>query len=329
MIYDRSAGLSAIMFPVKEMKVFADLGFGQRSAPAPAYKALLNAESGQVISIVGSRYQVLHNSEALQLARIACACAFPGTQPDEWVPKSIEAALNGGSCAVDLSHERLRLDWELAPGVKDLFTPFVRFRNGYNGRTAFSLFFGFERMACSNGLVHEERIAGIKVSHDARDIAEEIERRIQKAEFHRVPRTIRERLTRLWGHPVPRRLFSPIAHLVLRIRPPDRAGHRERRQIWSELQSVIELVTEEYVKEFGPTAYALMNVISDLATHLPSHHRFVRHGFVPRSRHSLQVLVALWLRGFSIRVAETSFDLDEYVKNLSKELATAEWRGYG
>ena len=84
MIYDRNDGLAAIMFPVKEMKVFADTGPGCL-ARAPAYKAIVNAGSGDVVSIVGSRYQVLRNRQALDLARIACVSAFPD-QPEELLP---------------------------------------------------------------------------------------------------------------------------------------------------------------------------------------------------------------------------------------------------
>ena len=202
-----------------EMKVFADTGPDCR-ARAPAYKAIVNGASGEVVSIVGSRYQVLRNRQALGLAQIACVSAFPNTQPEEWIPKGIEAARNGGSCAVDLDHERLCYDWKLAPGITDVFRPFIRFRNGYNGRTPFSVFFGFERSACTNGMIYEEKIAGIKVSHDTQDIALEIERKIQKANFRRVPGTFRHRLTVLCGVPVPRDLFTPVIHRVLGIRPP-------------------------------------------------------------------------------------------------------------
>ena len=324
MIYDRNDGLAAIMFPVKEMKVFADTGPGCL-ARAPAYKAIVNADSGDVVSIVGSRYQVLRNRQALDLARIACVSAFPNTQPEEWKPKGIEAARNGGSCAVDLDHERLRYDWNLAPGITDVFRPFIRFRNGYNGRTPFSVFFGFERLACTNGMIYEEKIAGIKVSHDTQDIAREIERKIQKANFRRVPETFRRRLTVLCGVPVPRDLFTPVIHRVLGILPLKEGSNERCRRAWADLLATVENVSGRYVKEFDATAYALMNALSDLATRLPSHDPSAQGGFVRRGRHSLQILVARWLRHFSIRAGGHSFDAGEYLRALLGESATTEW----
>ena len=321
MIYDTpDAGLAAIMFPVKEMKVFADTGPGCL-ARAPAYKAIVNDASGEVVSIVGSRYQVLRNRQALDLACIACVSAFPDTEPEEWIPKGIEAARNGGSCAVDLDHERLRYDWNLAPGITDVFRPFIRFRNGYNGRTPFSVFFGFERLACTNGMIYEEKIAGIKVSHDTQDIAREIERKIQKANFRRVPGTFRHRLTVLCGVPVPRDLFTPVIHRVLGIRPLKEGSNERCRRAWADLLATVENVSGRYVKEFDATAYALMNALSDLATRYP----FAQGGFVRRGRHSLQILVARWLRDFSIGAGSPSFDVGEYLRELLGESATSEW----
>ena len=328
MIYDPNDGLAAIMFPVTEMKVFAEAGPGRFPARAPAYKAIVNDASGEVVSIVGSKYRVLHNHEALGLARIACARAFQGTQPEEWTPQSIEAPLNGGSCAVDLGHEGLGYDWELAPGVRDVFRPFIRFRNGYNGRTAFSVFFGFERPVCTNGMIYEENIAGIKVSHDTKAIALEIERKIQKADFHQVPGTFRRRLTALSDVPVSRHLFASIIHRVLRIRPPKEGANERCQQAWVELRAAIERVSGKYVNEFEATAYALVNAISDLATHLPSDYPFAQGGFVRRGRHSLQLLAAHWLREFSTRAASPGFDLGKYLQELLGESATEEWPGY-
>ena len=159
-----------------------------------------------------------------------------------------------------------------------MFRPFIRFRNGYNGRTPFSVFFGFERSACTNGMIYEEKIAGIKVSHDTQDIAREIERKIQKANFRRVPETFRHRLTVLCGVPVPRDLFTPVIHRVLGIRPPKEGSNERCQRAWADLQAVVERVSDRYVKEFEATAYALMNALSDLATGYP----FAQGGFVRR-----------------------------------------------
>ena len=95
-----------------------------------------------------------------------------------------------------------------------------------------------------------------------------------------------------------------------------------------ELRAAIERVSGKYVNEFEATAYALMNAISDLATHLPSDYPFAQGGFVRRGRHSLQLLAAHWLREFSLRAASPGFELGKYVQQLLGESGTEEWQGY-
>ena len=320
MIYDTpGAGLAAIMFPVKEMKVFADTG-PDCLARAPAYKAIVNADSNGVVSIVGRQYRVLLNRDAFDLARWACSVAFPNTEPQEWEATTVEAPLSGGSCTVDLGHERagrvLSYDWAPAPGRIDPFVPFIRFRNGYNGRTAFSFFFGFERMACGNRIIEDAAISGFRVSHDTKDVAEQIQREIQNANLPAVADRFLRRVTALWGVPVPRHLFRPIVQGVLRIRPPKKASNGGQ-QAWEDLWAFIDQVSNQYIEEFDATAYALMNTISDLATHLPSHP--LGHALIRRGRHSLQRLAAHWLGDFSDRVIQPDFDVSAYFRRLLRE----------
>lgn len=315
MIYDADHGLAAIMFPVEERRVFADTG--SRFAGAPAYKAIVNADSGHVVSIVGRQYQVLPNQDALDLARYACTLAFTDTEAEDWTPKSIEAPRNGGSCTVDLHHQNggdVLPDWKLAPGVVQRFNPFLRVRNGYNGRTAFSLFFGFEREVCENGMIYQEGIAGIKVSHDTRDIAQEIERKLGNASFRNVPERFRGRLEALYGVTVPRRFFWPLSQHVLRLRRPQRASH-DHWPAWAELRKSFARLSDQYVEDLGDTAFALMNVISEFTTRPPEGNPFVRRG-----RHSYQALAAAWLRDFAIRAADRGhFDVTKYLEQLLSE----------
>lgn len=304
------AGLDAIMFPVEETKVFADADRGGVLARAPAHKAIVNADTGKVVSVVGRQYQVLLNRDAVELARWACTIAFPATKVEAWRPRCVEAPSNGGSCVVDLHHEppqSLTKDWQIAPGIVDEFEPFLRVRNGYNGRTAFSLAFGFERLACENGMLAWHGVAGLKVAHDTRDIAAEIERKIRRANFERVAGRFQALLSTLWGTPVPRQLFWPIIQLALKFPRPQKASDA-RWPSWADLRAASLRVSDRYADEFGDTAYALMNTLSDLATRPPQGNPFIRRG-----RDRLQRLASAWLREFGIRAAGEGFEVGDYL----------------
>ena len=83
MIYDGDAvgrGLSAIMFPVESVPVFAETEPGRRER-IPGKKALVNSDSRRVFSVVSERYQVLHNAAALDLAYAYCIKAFRTPPP--------------------------------------------------------------------------------------------------------------------------------------------------------------------------------------------------------------------------------------------------------
>lgn len=313
-IYPSEQGLDAIMFPVKEVKVFAETRSG-RPKRVRAYKAIINGNSGQVISVVSKSYQVLLNSVALDLALEGCSAAFPDTEKRAWRVTQVEAPLTGGHCAVDISYRRpgklLVYQWEFGSTVTERFEPFLRVRNGYNGRTAFSLHFGLMRRICSNGWIDARALRIAKVSHDTKNIEEVIKREIEQADFSGIVQWFRRMLNDMWDMHVPREHFAPIIRSVLRIQQPKKMAQHLRSD-WAAINQAILKKTDTYADELGSTAYALWNAISDLATSPP-----VGYPLIRRSRHSLQRMASRWLSEFWERTQVSPFDLEAYVKGLS------------
>ena len=95
--------LDTVMFPVREVKLFAETEPGQ-FARVRRNKAIINERSGDVVSIVGDRYQVRHNRTALELALSACAATFPETDPAAWSVTRVRAPQTGGYCVLDLCY---------------------------------------------------------------------------------------------------------------------------------------------------------------------------------------------------------------------------------
>jgi hypothetical protein len=322
MIYDGEEGLDAIMFPVREVKVFAEARAGPPRR-ASAYKALVNGDTGHVISVVSSSYQVLHNTAALRLARHGCTMGFPDTVRRAWQVTRIEAPRSGGHCAVDLSYRRpgkqLHYEWIFGTGVRERYEPFLRFRNGYNGRTPFSLHFGLMRLVCLNGWIEGRAFRIAKVSHDTKDIEDVVRQEIEKVNFDELASSLRHMLNDAWDFVVPREYFPTIIRSVLKIqRPKDKVGNRSD---WSALRQAIGKKADNYADEFGTTAYALWNAMSDLASSPP-----VGYPLIRRSRHSLQQLASRWLSDFWGRIQDIDFNIDSYVKALSPKRSGAQER---
>ena len=314
MTYVAEDRLDAVMFPVREVAVFAETGPDQ-FARAGRNKALVNGWSGDVVSIVGERYQVLHNRTALELAVRGCAATFPETDPSAWKVTWVHAPMTGGYCVLDLSYRStvspLVHGWEFAPGLIERYEPFFQVVNGYNGRTAFSLRFGVMRLVCENGLIGRESVKLASVAHDRMDMVASIETAIQAADFSRQSDRIKAQLGRLWQVEIPLEQFAPVIHAVLGIRRPKRMDEKVLLA-WRELQRGVEEKSNGYVAELGSTAYALMAAITDLATSPP-----VGRPFIFRERHSLQRLAGRWMRDFVGRADQPGFDLVAYIRELS------------
>ena len=313
--------LDAVMFPVREVAVFAESAprlaesAPRRFARVRRSKALVNERSGDVVSIVGDRYQVLHNRVALELAVTGCVAAFPDTDRAAWKVTRVYSPRTGGYCVLDLSYRPkaspLVYEWAFAPGLIERYEPFFQMVNGYNGRIAFTLRFGVIRVVCENGLIARRSIRLATVAHDHKDMVASIEKAVQAAAFSQQAYDIKTQLGRLWQVEIPREQFAPVIHAVLGIRRPKRMDERVL-PAWRELQRGVEEKSNRYVAELGSTAYALMAAITDLATSPP-----VGRPFIFRERHSLQRLAGRWMRDFVGRADQPGFDLVAYIRELS------------
>jgi len=312
--YGDEDALESVMFPVREAGVLVEIE-PDRLAPVLKSKALVNERSGDVISIVGAGYQVLHNRTALELGVRGCVATFPETSPAAWRVTMVDGPRTGAYCVLDLRYrseaEPLVYDWGFPRSHIERYEPFFQVVNGYNGRIAFSLRFGVMRLVCENGLIGVESINHTSVAHDHRDMAALVETAIREADFTGQADRIKAQLGRLWQVEIPFKYFTPAIHAVLGIRRPIRMDDRGHHT-WKELQGTIEEKRDRYLGELGFTAYALMAALTDLATSPP-----VGRPFIYRERHNLQRLAGLWMRDFARSAGEPGFDLAEYFRQLS------------
>ncbi len=330
MIHSGQDGWDAIMFPVAEVDVFAETEPGLRER-VHGRKAIVNTDSRRILAVVSDRYRVLHNRDALDLARKCCIMAFPTTAPAHWEVFEVEAPLTGSYCRIDLRHSGtvLQEDWAFGGGKTDLYEPFLRVTNSYNRTRAFSIRLGVLRCSCENGALYYHDSLRIAVAHDTSQIDEVIEREVTEAKFRKAIRELRRQRRRLLGIEIPPDRFRPIVLSVLGIRKPDGLPV-DRERDWQRLMAIVDHVGERYRKSVGVNGYALFNTLTDLASRPPhpegeptgngagssnrSYGELGRKGytFIRRERHTLQARTGTWLRWFVGRSGSREF-LERYL----------------
>ena len=300
-----------LLFGVRTVPVYAKLPSVEPGSmqPIPGKMAVVNCIDNSVISVVSKGYQLVPNTDALRYARQCCEAAFPDLPSSEWEVSGADAPKSCGHCHIDLRHNTAKLDFSaVAANEKpDTYGPYIRVTNSYNQTRALRFEIGFMRKVCSNGLVLPESSVRFALTHNTRRIPERLKFHISQPGFENIRGQFQQFLRPLRDCRIPRARFAPIASAALQIRKPrTRSGRAE--ETWFQLQWNLERLCDKYVVELGETAYALLNVITDVAS------RPLDVGLKGRERSSLQRRAGVWLADFSKECRKADFHLDRYVE---------------
>jgi hypothetical protein len=74
----------------------------------------------------------------------------------------------------------------------------------------------------------------------------------------------------------------------------------------------VAAVSARYEQELGANAYAVLNVVTELASRPPD------SPLVRRDRHALQRRAGEWASGFALKCVEEKFDLGQYLAWLNQ-----------
>jgi hypothetical protein len=151
----RLSQLDDVLFPVGEHPIFASVEDppSEKLILVRDKKAIVHGTTGRVLGIVSRSYRLVSNRQALSWAQ---QCCRPETKNSEWEVKAIDGPSTTGYCHIDLLHNLATLNFSLtSPQGRspDVFGPFVRVTNSYNGSRALAFAIGFARMVCSNGVI--------------------------------------------------------------------------------------------------------------------------------------------------------------------------------
>ena len=317
---NRVKDVSDLMFDVRLVPVYAGLGELDSGSlqRVPGKRAVVNCSDGRVLSVVSRDYQLVSNAAALEHALLCCRMVFPELKANEWHVDAAYAPRSCGHCQIDLAHKSKGLSFASvkAGDRPEVFGPYIRVTNSYNRTRALKFDIGFMRKVCSNGLIMEQASVRFSLNHNTRNLRRRIEAELSHSRFQGLAKNFLELMRPLRECHIPRFHFLPITVGTLRIKEPKTAG-RPGYEDWYRLRAEIDSLSDKYAGELDETAYALLNVITDIASR-PS-----EVGLMRRERHSLQRMAGAWLAEFSKECRSSDFDAANYVGKLIAGNATA------
>jgi Domain of unknown function (DUF932) len=304
----RLSQLDDVLFPVSERPIFVSIksSSGEQRIAVPDKKAIVHGTTSRVLGIVSRNYRLVSNNQALEWAFLCCRAVFPETSGSEWQVTAIDAPSTAGHCCIDLVHNSTALDFSFVSprGRPDVFSPFIRMTNSYNGLRALVFDIGFLRKVCTNGLILRDAIIQFKFTHMRRDIGAEIQFQVAHDRLANLKARFGDYIATLRACPIARKDLEPFVRRILALSPPNPLEpHTREADDWDALSAHVGNLCNRYAGDLGENAYAVFNAVTEFASHPPSN-RLVR-----RERNSLQRLAGEWVSAFSQQCRQPGFDL--------------------
>lgn len=256
--------LEEAFFPVEEQPIYS-----VSRKIIPGYKAIVDSNTGRTLSVVSNQYCLIKNIEAYNYANYIVREVFEGKSLQDFMCYNIIMPNTKGSCRIDL----------LIPNVfnklfgdkKESWTPFVRISNSYNKTLALKYEIGFCRWICLNGVIFGQTGVSISAAHMERITYKEIDRLIAKA------RSSMGNISSLWKafelkmEELRSIHLSSSSAMGIYCRVFDvKAKNSQITQLQREglicRAEQFTRTSREYFNELGDNAYAMMNVLTDIAS---------------------------------------------------------------
>lgn len=301
------------LFAIKEAPVFAGISGDSKMEyiRLPQRKALIAADTGRIVGIVGENYRVFTNQEAIALCQKFCIEAFPDTKASEWDYQLGHGPSTRSWAALDVRHcSHIMNLYDLPGGKSDTYTPFARITNSYNGSRALRIDIGFMRTHCNNGVIFEQQAANISVPH-TREGIHKIEISSPFKGLSELCDKFRETINGVRSIGVTsdeaQRIVCEIVGWPVLSKNPKPSEKTDQEALDADLKSRVQ----KYFKELGENAYAVFNIMTDIATHLPQSSRF------RLDRPNLERRAGAWLRDFKKFASRPDFTLPRYLVEMT------------
>ena len=301
--------LTKAFFPVEEQSdIWCE--YNGRSLRIPGYKAIIDKDARRTLSVVSSKYRLVTNLEAFQIADYVVRTVFEGKKLDDFECYNILMPQTKGSCRIDMiipnNFNKLFGD------NKESWTPFVRISNSYNRTMTLRYEIGFCRWICLNGVIFGQTGISFSITHTGRITHREIDQLVRSAQAQigsigSLWAAFEEKMKQLKDIALPLSsalaIYCKVFGIIVK---EDTVSETQKDNLASRAIQIVE-ASREYFDEMGNNAYAMMNVMSDFASFpewTPSPSQYV-DGY--------QRKVGKWVDSFLEERHKPDFNLDTYI----------------
>jgi hypothetical protein len=150
------------------------------------------------------------------------------------------------------------------------------------------------------------------MNHQRREIREAVRFEIAHDRLAAQKQAFQAFLGRLQACPVPSTAIAGFASDVLGFHAPHAAlpTTDSRWAAWATLQQLVAAASRRYEQDLGANAYAVLNVVTELASRPPE------NALVRRDRHALQRRAGEWASDFASKCVAERFDLRAYLESI-------------
>ena len=308
--------LEDVLFPVKLQEIYSEFRFPatlfNQQIFTQNHKAVVNQNSGEIISIVGSNYKLISNNEAIEMGKQIFTQLYPVVKTNDLIPYKVVAPQSKASAHIDLIHKDVNFNvWE-----QETWLPYLRTSNSYNRTYALSFEIGFARKLCSNGVLFNKKTMKLKYLHSK---SNRIELLTDSAQIKATSDLFIEQCKELRNYSMPKELMIALVFQILNINL-ELPGTKQMTKKLNYLHNWIEVVkvlTVRYFTELGSNAYAAFNVMTELVSHQDEYKNLTGFYFNVRSFYSKP---ADWMDDFSNKINDNGFAVEEYLEKTIKSL---------
>jgi hypothetical protein len=277
----------------------------------PNASVLVNLRNGQPVSIIHNGYKIISNDAALALGEECFKMVFETADVNDLEVFNILTPITKSYCHIDLIHK----NYELNLWKKEVYLPYLRVTNSYNGTRALSFRIGFCRKLCSNGVIFEKSTILYTYRHTKGEIGETILFDNQKGKFRELEEGFQNYIHKLTEIEVPKKysvmvLFKGL-DLKFNLQSKDPVKSEKAKMKFDQFRKRAVDLSDRYYAELGENAYAVFNIMTEYASD-PQ----IDNGDMNRVN-GFQRRAGKWAEDFSQWMRTTDFNLEGYVQDVA------------
>lgn len=308
----RNTDIQPILFPVTLQPLF----LYNRTKPINDFVAVVGKFDNRenIFSIVTRDYHLIKNEEALGLGKQAFRNLIKDASEKDFEVFNVIYPKTRSSFIVDIIHK----DYKLNIWKKEIYLPYLRIINSYNKTKALTFDIGFCRKLCDNGVIFEKDIVKIKIYHQKKNFNQnQLFDSFDITRFNKYIEEFRNHLLKTQEIKIDKQYFIATSAKALQMKFDIRNTNKKiKSKALKDLGLFISQITplaSKYYKDFGPTAYAVFNTVTDYASNVDDEEEnyLFRRNAINRN----QRLAGEWLKNFHNEYQGSDFDFQYYLKD--------------